>query len=80
MMPLTRPEAKVEELLLLGYSSKEIGTLLGKSHRTVDEQRYAVLAKRGARNVLELLRVKMGLPLRADIPARECKHPRGKRA
>jgi DNA-binding CsgD family transcriptional regulator len=37
-------------------TSKEIGRLLGTSFRTVESQRYQVLAKTGCRNVQMLAR------------------------
>lgn len=51
---LTDREREIVRLAIEGKSSKEIGKLLGISHRTVEVHRAHALEKTGARNILEI--------------------------
>lgn len=51
---LTTREREVLKLAIAGHASKEIGSRLGISHRTVDIHRAHILQKTGASNLLEL--------------------------
>jgi FixJ family two-component response regulator len=55
---LTRREAEVLELLAQGRSTKGVASTLGISERTVDVHRFNIMRKTGARNLLELARLK----------------------
>jgi FixJ family two-component response regulator len=67
---LTGREREVMALVIQGLSNKEIGRVLGISHRTVDIHRANLMHKAGAHNLLDLIRVAgaagAGLP---DSPA-----------
>lgn len=54
---LSPRESEVLELMIDGYSSKDIGTRLGISPRTVEIHRANVLRKLNARSTAEALRV-----------------------
>jgi two-component system, LuxR family, response regulator FixJ len=54
---LTARESEVVEYLITGMSSREIGERLGISARTVDVHRGNLLAKLGARNTADLIRI-----------------------
>ena len=57
--PLTPRERAVLEALVAGRSNKEIARILGISHRTVEVHRASLMARLGARNLAEAVR--MGL-------------------
>ncbi len=52
---LSRRQREVMELVVSGYSSKEIAKQLGLSHRTVETHRTHVMFKMGAANLAELI-------------------------
>ena len=56
---LTPREAEVLEMLVAGQSSKRIATALGISERTVDVHRFNIMRKCGARNVAQLIRMRL---------------------
>jgi two-component system response regulator FixJ len=62
---LSTRQRQVMELAAAGLSNKEIGTKLNISPRTVENHRAWVMARIGARNVAELVRVAMriGMPV-----------------
>jgi len=53
---LTAAERRVARHLVNGLTSKEIGRLLGCSHRTVEVHRASMIRKAGVRNSAELVR------------------------
>jgi FixJ family two-component response regulator len=55
--PLTDRERQVMELIVGGYSTKEMAQKLGISGRTVEVYRRAVMQKVGARNIADLVRM-----------------------
>jgi two-component system response regulator FixJ len=57
LQSLTGRESEVLEYLTTGMSSREIGDRLGISARTVDVHRGNLLAKLGARNTADLIRL-----------------------
>ena len=75
---LTRAEMRILYLILEGKNSREIGTELHRSPRTVEVHRGHVMRKLGSANIIELFRraEEMGI-LRADaqdpktVPAQE---------
>lgn len=56
---LTDREAAVCELLTAGKSAKEVGLVLGISHRTVETHKERVFKKLGVDNIVKLTRVVM---------------------
>lgn len=52
---LTQRELQILQLIVKGFTSKEIARLLEISHRTVDVHRARVMHKMGARSVQELV-------------------------
>lgn len=54
---LTPREMEVMELLIEGYSNKEIGKRLNISPRTVEVHRARCLSKLGARNTADMIRI-----------------------
>ncbi len=64
---LTRREREVARLIAEGASSKEAGRRLGISPRTVEIHRARIMAKLGARNAADLVRIVLSgsLDLRA---------------
>jgi FixJ family two-component response regulator len=54
---LTKREKEVMMLIIDGFTSKEIGALLGISFRTIENHRAQVMQKTGASNLLELARI-----------------------
>lgn len=55
--PLTRRERDVLTLLIKGASNKEAGRQLGISPRTIEDHRARIMAKLGARNAADLIRI-----------------------
>jgi two-component system, LuxR family, response regulator FixJ len=58
---LTPRQREVMDLVVLGYSNKEIAARLGISARTVETYRLWVMERTGARNLAELVRMAMAL-------------------
>ena len=54
---LTRRETQVAALIADGASNKEAGRRLGISPRTVELHRAHIMAKLGARNAADLVRI-----------------------
>jgi DNA-binding CsgD family transcriptional regulator len=54
---LTRREWEVALLIAEGASNKEAGRRLGISPRTVEQHRANIMAKLGARNAADLVRI-----------------------
>jgi len=54
---LTSRELEILPLVLAGHVNKEVGRLLGISHRTVEIHRARILNKTGTTNLLELARL-----------------------
>lgn len=52
---LTKRENQVLDLLMRGYTNKQMAAILQISPRTVEEYRYKVIRKHGARNAIELI-------------------------
>lgn len=63
---LTPREREVMKLVAAGKSSKEIGRVLGASHRTIDIHRARVMAKMEAKSVQELTAMVMRCGLAAS--------------
>jgi len=59
---LTRREREIAMLLTVGHTSREIGSLLSISPRTVEAHRSRLLAKLEVRNSTELIARLTGLP------------------
>jgi FixJ family two-component response regulator len=55
--PLSRRERDVLALLVRGASNKEAGRELGISPRTIEDHRARIMAKLGARNAADLIRI-----------------------
>ena len=55
--PLSRREREVLALLVKGASNKEAGRHLGISPRTIEDHRARIMAKLGARNAADLIRI-----------------------
>jgi DNA-binding NarL/FixJ family response regulator len=56
MNGLTAKQQGVCDLVVLGWSNKEIATKLGIDYRTVETHRAAIFRKMGVRNAVELVR------------------------
>ncbi len=54
---LTPREAEILQLIWQGKRSKDIGQLLGISHRTVHAHRYHLMQHLGARNAAQMLNI-----------------------
>jgi DNA-binding CsgD family transcriptional regulator len=54
---LTPRERQVVELIIDGYSAKEIGKMLSISPRTVEAHRWNICRKLGARNTADIVRI-----------------------
>lgn len=54
---LSPAEKKVLALIMRGYSNKEVGKRLGRSIRTVEDQRAKIMQKLGASNQVELAKL-----------------------
>jgi DNA-binding CsgD family transcriptional regulator len=54
--PLTAREYEVCDLVMKGLSAKEIGRLLGISHRTVESCRHIACRKLGVRTGIQMFR------------------------
>ncbi len=54
--PLTNTELKVLYLILEGKNNKEIAQLRHRSVRTIEDQRYTIMSKLGADNLIELVK------------------------
>lgn len=63
---LTEREREVVRLALDGHSNKEIGRLLGISHRTVEFHRSRILSRTGAASLLQLAAGRTGRPPHDD--------------
>jgi two-component system response regulator FixJ len=61
---LTPREREVLEQIVNGASSKEAGRTLSISPRTVEVHRANIMAKLGARNVADLVRIALALQRR----------------
>lgn len=57
MAILTEREKDVMQLLLAGHANKEVGRLLGISHRTVEIHKARLMKKTGATSLLDLARL-----------------------
>jgi DNA-binding NarL/FixJ family response regulator len=57
---LTKKQAEVRDLLVRGWSNKEIATQLQITARTVEAHRAKVYEKMGVRNAVELVRKMLG--------------------
>lgn len=55
--PLSRREREVLALIVRGASNKEAGRELGISPRTIEDHRAHIMAKLGARNATDLIRI-----------------------
>ena len=55
--PLTEAEKRVLQLLLSGKTNREIADRLHRSVRTVEDHRSHLMAKLGARNIVELIQL-----------------------
>jgi FixJ family two-component response regulator len=55
--PLSRREREVLALVVNGASNKEAGRQLGISPRTIEDHRARIMAKLGARNAADLIRI-----------------------
>lgn len=55
--PLSPREREILEYCALGYASADTARLLGLSHHTVNNHRRAILAKLGASNIAEAVRL-----------------------
>ncbi|AQT68314.1 Transcriptional regulatory protein FixJ [Anaerohalosphaera lusitana] len=60
---LTPAETKIFELILEGYSNKEIAKMLHRSVRTIEDHRARIMKKAGAENVVELVKKAFSLGL-----------------
>lgn len=60
---LTQSEKEVFKLLAQGKNSKEIATILGKSYKTVENQRCSIMAKMSINSELELFKLAIRLNL-----------------
>jgi DNA-binding NarL/FixJ family response regulator len=60
MQALTPKQRQVRDLVVLGWSNKEIAAKLGIDHRTVETHRANVFEKMGVRNAVELTRKMLG--------------------
>lgn len=58
--PLTEKQQKVCDLLVRGFTNKEIADATGISVRTVEAHRDNIFHKTGARNAVELTRMVLG--------------------
>jgi DNA-binding NarL/FixJ family response regulator len=56
MNGLTAKQQGVCDLVVLGWSSKEIAAKIGIDYRTVEAHRSAIFRKMGVRNAVELVR------------------------
>lgn len=63
--PLTSRQREILELVVLGRTSKEIGTELGISTRTVEVHRRHLMTRLGADSVASLVRVVFEKPVRS---------------
>ncbi len=54
---LSRAERRVFELIIEGYTCKEIGKMLGISHRTIEDHRRSIYEKVKARNVAQAVAI-----------------------
>jgi two-component system, LuxR family, response regulator FixJ len=68
---LTRREWEVALLIAEGASNKEAGRRLGISPRTVEQHRANIMAKLGARNAADLVRIVLSGSLEAPAEARQ---------
>jgi len=68
---LTRREWEVALLIAEGASNKEAGRRLGISPRTVEQHRANIMAKLGARNAADLVRIVLSGSLAAPAEARQ---------
>lgn len=59
-MTLTPRQQTVCDLIALGWTSKEIGSKVGISSRTVEFHRIAIFKKLEVRNAIELVRKLLG--------------------
>lgn len=66
--PLSPREAQVLARIVAGRHNKEIGRDLGISHRTVECHRYRIMAKIGARNVADVVRIAITTPPKVATP------------
>jgi DNA-binding NarL/FixJ family response regulator len=60
MQALTTKQAKVRDLVALGWSNKEIAQKLGISRRTVEDHRAEIYDRMNVRNAVELVRKMLG--------------------
>jgi DNA-binding NarL/FixJ family response regulator len=60
MQDLTPKQARVCDLVALGWSNKEIAQKLGISRRTVEDHRAEIYDKMNVRNAVELVRKMLG--------------------
>jgi DNA-binding CsgD family transcriptional regulator len=68
---LTRREWEVALLIAEGASNKEAGRRLGISPRTVEQHRANIMAKVGARNAADLVRIVLSGSLESRAHARQ---------
>lgn len=68
---LTRREWEVALLIAEGASNKEAGRRLGISPRTVEQHRANIMAKVGARNAADLVRIVLSGSLESPVDARQ---------
>jgi two-component system, LuxR family, response regulator FixJ len=66
---LTQREREVAQLIAEGASNKEAGRRLGISPRTVEIHRARIMAKLGARNAADLVRIVLSRSVEARIDA-----------
>jgi DNA-binding NarL/FixJ family response regulator len=56
-LKLTDKEIEILKLLAHGWTDKHIGTMLGRSYRTIEEWRKTIIQKLGARNVVHAVSI-----------------------
>jgi FixJ family two-component response regulator len=54
---LTPREREILEKFAFGFSNKEVGRLLGRSSRTIEDHRANIMRKLGAKNAVDLIRM-----------------------
>lgn len=67
MTTLTRREIEVCRYVCRGWNNKQIGDVLGISHRTAEDHRYHIYVKFKVHNAVELIREVYQLP--DEVPA-----------
>ena len=68
---LSERERQVAGLAARGHSNREVGELLGISHRTVEVHKARIMNKLGIRSTAELIRIASQLELNSAVNAQE---------